>query len=513
MPLFPGLRVRLLRGLFLSLVLSAGAGAAAPNILLVMADDQSWPHAGAYGDRTVQTPVFDRIAREGVLFTHSFCPASQCSPSRAALLTGRNIWQLEEAGQMSSTFPAKFTTYTDVLRAKGYHVGYTGKPWGPGNWQAGGRTTDPVGEEYNQKKLTPPSKFISDVDYAENFRAFLARRPAGAPFHFWFGSNEPHRDYDPGSGVRSGKRTSDVTVPPYFPDDEIVRRDLLDYKFEIDWFDRQLGRIVDVLRETGELENTIIIITADNGMPFDRAKASLYEGGTRVPLVIRWGGRIPGGRVVDDLVSLIDVAPTVLAASGLDLIPGITGKSLLPLLTSNRAGTVEPERSFVLLGKERHNYARPDNLGYPTRAIRTREHLYIRNFKPDRWPIGDPPYYWCHTKMTNPTKDFVLRDPTAPRMAYFYDLIYAKRPAEELYDLKTDGDCIHNLATDSRFATVRQELAAKLDRLLLEQKDPRVLGEGDIFEGYPYYQKLPEKGFPGFFEYGKYNPKYSPSAR
>jgi N-sulfoglucosamine sulfohydrolase len=409
---------------------------------------------------------------------------------------------------MASTFPAKFTPYTDVLRAKGYHVGYTGKPWGPGNWQDGGRTTDPTGDEYNQKTLTPPSKFISNIDYAENFRAFLARRPAGAPFHFWFGCNEPHRDYDPDSGVRSGKRTSDVKVPAYFPDDDIVRRDLLDYKFEIDWFDRQLARIVEVLRETGELENTLIIVTSDNGMPFDRAKASLYEGGTRVPLAIRWGGRIPGGRVVNDLVSLIDVAPTILEASGLDQIPGITGKSLLPLLTSDRSGTVESDRSFVLLGKERHNYARPDNLGYPMRAIRTRDYLYIKNFKPERWPIGDPPYYWDHTKMTNPTKDFVLRDPTAPKMAYFYDLIYQKRAGEELYDMKNDGECIHNLATDARLASVRQELADKLERMLREQKDPRVLGHGDIFDGYPYYQKLPEKGFPGFFEYGKYNPRY-----
>ena len=173
-----------------------------PNILLAISDDQSWPHAGAYGDTTVSTSAFDRIAESGVLFTHAFCPASQCSPSRAALLTGRNIWQLEEAGTHASTFPNKFKPYTDILEANGYHVGYTGKPWAPGSWKDGGRSHNPAGHEYNEHTLTPPSKFISSTDYAANFEAFLEDRPDGAPFHFWLGVREPHRDYDPGSGVR-----------------------------------------------------------------------------------------------------------------------------------------------------------------------------------------------------------------------------------------------------------------------------------------------------------------------
>jgi uncharacterized sulfatase len=299
-----------------------------------------------------------------------------------------------------------------------------------------------------------------------------------------------------------------VEVPAFWPDDDIVRRDFLDYKFEIDWFDQQLGKIMEILQETGELENTLIIVTSDNGMPFPRAKANVYEAGTRVPLAVRWGGSIPGGRVVDDLVSLIDLAPTILEAAGIERSPDITGRSLLRLLTSHQAGEVEPDRAFVLLGKERHNYARPDNVGYPIRAIRTRDYLYIRNVKPGRWPIGDPPYYWCHTKMTNPTKDYILSNTTASKMADLYDLVYNKRPGEELYDVKADSECIHNLANDSRFDPVRHELAEKLDRLLLEQKDPRALGNDDIFESYPYYQNLPETGFPGFFKYGKYNPKY-----
>ncbi|MCB1120472.1 MAG: sulfatase-like hydrolase/transferase, partial [Verrucomicrobiae bacterium] len=146
-----------------------------PNILLAISDDQSWPHAGAYGDATVSTPAFDSVAENGVLFTHAFCPASQCSPSRAALLTGRNIWQLEEAGTHASTFPKKFKVYTDILEEHGYYVGYTGKPWAPGSWKDGGRDRNPCGLEFNERKLTPPSKFISSTDYAANFREFLSQ--------------------------------------------------------------------------------------------------------------------------------------------------------------------------------------------------------------------------------------------------------------------------------------------------------------------------------------------------
>jgi N-sulfoglucosamine sulfohydrolase len=504
-----GLCRRMLSVCLVLLLSGAVLSAQPPNILLVISDDQSYPHAGAYGDTSVHTPAFDRIAKEGVLFTHGFCPASQCSPSRAALLTGRNIWQLEEAGTHASTFPAKFVVYPDLLKAEGYHIGYTGKPWAPGSWKDGGRTSNPAGPEYNERKLVPPSKFISSVDYAENFKDFLSDRPEGAPFHFWFGAHEPHRDYDPDSGISAGKQLDAVDVPGYWPDNEIIRRDFLDYKFEIDWFDKQLAKIIAILEENGELENTLILVTSDNGMPFPKAKANLYEAGIRVPLAIRWGDKIPRGRVVDDLVSFIDLAPTILEAAGIKPIPDITGRSVLPLLLSKTSGIVEPDRSFVLLGKERHNYARPDNVGYPVRAIRTQDFLYIRNMKPERWPLGDPPYYWCHTKMTNPTKDFILKNSTNAEYRFYYDVVYNKRPAEELYQVNTDFDCIHNLAKDKNFDSIRQELSNRLNQLLLEQKDPRVLGYGDIFESYPYYQKLPEEGFPGFMEYGKYNPKFA----
>lgn len=483
--------------------------AARPNILLAIADDQSWPHAGVYGDGSVRTPAFDRIAREGVLFMHAFCPASQCSPSRAALLTGRNIWQLEEAGTQASLFPARFQVYTELLEEVGYHVGYTGKPWAPGNWKAAGRRQNPAGKEFNQHRLKPPNRQISTCDYSANFAAFLEARPPGAPFCFWFGCDEPHRDYEAGSGIRAGKDPSTVSVPPFYPDNQVVRSDLLDYRLEIEWFDRHLDQILWQLERRGELENTLIVVTADNGMPFPRAKATLYEAGIRVPLAIQWPARVPKGRVVNDLVSFIDLAPTFLEAAGLQPPQAITGRSLLKLLTSRASGWVDPQRDWVILGKERHNHARPDNLGYPTRAIRTKQHLFICNLKPDRWPMGDPPGYFCHTKMLNPTKEFILANQERPEIHPIFEMTYAKRLGEELYDVEQDPHCLHNLAGDPDRAEIVAELRSRLNTILREQGDPRISGFGDIFESYPYYGAM-QPSLGGFKEPGRYNPAFLP---
>jgi len=291
------------------------------------------------------------------------------------------------------------------------------------------------------------------------------------------------------------------------PDDEITRSDLLDYKLEIEWFDKQLNKILSILESIGELDNTLIVVTSDNGMPFPRAKANLYEAGTRVPLAVRWGNNIKSGRVVDDLVSFIDFAPTFLQAAGIEPVTEMYGKSILSILKSAKSGRIDPERTFVVSGKERHNQARPDNVGYPIRAIRTHDYLFIKNFKPERWPLGDPPYYFCHTKMNNPTKEFILKNKDKPQYQKYYEITYSKRNSEELYDLKNDPDCIDNLAVNPDFAVVKNELEQKLKQVLLEQRDPRMLDNGDIFESYPYYQKIYQV-FPGFKEYGKYNPKF-----
>ena len=464
----------------------ARAASAKPNILIAIADDWSYPHASAYGCGFVKTPAFDRVAREGVLFQHCFAPNPKCSPSRASMLTGMQSFQLEEACNHHGVFPSKFKVFPDLLEAAGYHVGFTGKGWGPGSWKLGGFTRNPCGPAYQKRRVDRPQKGVSPNDYAANFQDFLAaRKSADQPFYFWYGATEPHRVYERGSGRRAGKRLEDVDVPPFLPDDEIVRSDMLDYALEIEHFDAHLGRILDTLETAGELDNTIVIVTGDNGMPFPRAKANLYDSGARLPLAVRWGAKIPAGRSVSDFVTFADVAPTLLAATGLDAHPQMTGKSFLDVLTSGESGRVDAARDRAVIIEERHDLGRPGNVGYPTRALRTDEFLYIRQFEPDRWPASDPPDY--RQIDNSPTKSLIL-DLKEQGDGKFWQMSMGKRPAEELYDIRTDPHCMKNLAADPAHAATKVRLWQELEAFLTKERDPRVLGKGDVFDRYDYLQ-------------------------
>ena len=355
----------------LSLVLvpsRADAQSGPPNILFVITDDQSYPHASAYGSTMVETPAFDRIAQEGVLFTNAYVASPGCSPSRAAFLTGRYPWQIEEAGTHASSFPTDYVVFPDLLESAGYWIGFTGKGWGPGDWRVSGRSRNPAGPVFNERRTAPPIPHISDIDYTANFGDFLAQRPDGAPFFFWYGSHEPHRTFHPGAGLAAGKQLAEAEVPGYLPDTPEVRSDLLDYALEIEWADAHLARMLEMLEATGELDNTLVIVTSDNGMPFPRAKATVYDGGIHVPLAIRWPERIPGSRTVDDLVSLVDVTPTILEAAGVTdpALREMSGRSILDLLTSGGNGVLEAERDAVFAGRERHSSSRRQNVGYPS---------------------------------------------------------------------------------------------------------------------------------------------------
>lgn len=269
-----------------------------PNILIAVADDQSWPHAGAYGDRIVNTPAFDRIARDGILFHKAFAAAPGCAPSRSSIHTGRHQWQNEEAGGHQTLYPREYVTYPDILEKNGYIIGFTGKGVHPFNWQASLRERNPAGPEYNQITYTRderqkfPSDAFANINYAANFEAFLAERNENQPFYFWFGAREPHRRFEDGSGLRSGKKLEDVRVPGFYPDHEIIRSDMLDYALAIDWFDQHLMEMIRKLEEIGELDNTLIIVTADQGMPFPRAKTNLYNYGLHVPMAASWPAAI-----------------------------------------------------------------------------------------------------------------------------------------------------------------------------------------------------------------------------
>jgi arylsulfatase A-like enzyme len=465
-----------------------------PNILFAIADDAS--HMSAYGHDFLATPSFDRVAREGVRFTNAFTTNPKCAPSRASILTGRHTWQLEEACDHWNHWPAKFPVYTDLLEQAGYHVGFTGKGWGPGNWESAGRQMNPAGPEHSDRFLTPPSATISKKDYAANFVDFLDARPADgapdsggrpAPFCFWYGGHEPHRPYEPGEGAGRDLRASLHDVPGYLPPEEIVRADLDDYAREIEWFDHHLGMMLDELERRGELENTLVIVTSDNGMPFPRVKGQMYDYDFRLPMAAMWpaAGTHDGEPVVvTDMVSFTDIAPTFIEAAGLESRPEMSGRSFLNVISARESGRIDSARDRVCMGRERHDMGREGDVGYPVRCIRTDDYLYVWNLKPELWPAGNPEtgFTGCDS---SPTKSLILEQHDRGEDRYF-DLAFGKRPAEELYAIAEDPECLHNLALNPEHAEAKRLLRAELEGYLRAQGDPRIVGDGDVFDTYEY---------------------------
>lgn len=458
-----------------------------PNILLVVTDNQSWPHTSAMGDPVVNTPAFDRVAAEGALFPNAFCPSPSCTPSRSSILTGQDMWRLGVGGVLHGGLPAKYPLFTDLLRDAGYRVGYSGKGWGPGRWDQDGRTVNPTGEAYNRRYMPEAPKDIFRHDYAANLADLLADCGEGQPFCFWMGPKEPHRPFAAGYGRETGKDAAAVRVPAFLPDNETIRNDFLDYYAEIEWADRQLARVLELLESKGILDSTLIIVTSDNGIQMPRGITTLYDYGVRVPLAVRWGGRFNGLKP-DALVNLTGLAPTVLEAAGVAVPNQMTGESLLPLL---REGGGPAARPYVVTGIERHSLCRPGEVGYPSRALRTKEWLYVRNFAPDRWPAGAPDYtapaQGVYGDVDNgPTKSWMLEHQDDPEVRPLFERCFGKRPAEELYRVPDDPDQVHNLADAPAHAATLAQLRGMLQKHLKSTGDPRARGEAP-WDTYPYY--------------------------
>jgi len=469
---------------------AAAAETARPNILFAIADDWGL-HAGAYGTRWVKTPAFDRVAREGLLFRHAYTPQAKCAPSRASVLTGRHLWQNEEAGNHLSFFPAHFKSWPEVLMEKGWHMGITGKGWGPGIANdTSGKPRQITGKSFDRRRLVPPARSMSNLDYAANFADFLDAASKDAPWCFWYGSHEPHREYEFQVGAnKGGKQLSDIDrVPAYWPDNDTVRHDMLDYAFEVEYADSHLGRMIAELERRGQLDNTIIIVTSDHGMPFPRVKGHAYHDSNHVPLAVRWpGGLRSPGRAIADFVDFTDIAATILDYAGIaeqasGMMP-LTGKSWRPILESSKDGQVLPERDHVLIGKERNDVGRPNNWGYPIRGIVTADYLYLRNYETTRWPASNPETGYLDTD-GSPTKSLILDLGRANRSNLYWQINFGLRPDHELYDLRTDPDCVRNLAGRSVHAGHMAGLQLRMETMLKAQNDPRMEGRGHIYDHY-----------------------------
>jgi arylsulfatase A-like enzyme len=501
------------------------------NILFCFADD--WGrYASAFAalekqaspNQVVKTPNIDRVAREGVLFSNAFVNAPSCTPCRSALLTGRYFFNTGRGAILhGAQWDGSVPSFPHLLRDAGYHVGETYKVWSPGTpvdapFGAGKHAYEKAGNLPNDfsENVTRMMSEGQTLDAARekifgqvraNFDAFLADRKSGQPWLYWFGATTTHRRWIKGSGKKLWGIEPDALkgkLPGFLPDVPEVREDFADYLGEVHAWDAYVGLLLKKLEESGELERTLVVISGDHGAPgFTNGKCNLYDFGTGVTLAARGPG-VKRGRTVNDLVSLIDLAPTFLELAGVAAPPGVNGRSLLNLLRSGKSGQVDAARTWVITGRERHvAFARDGNLPYPHRALRTPDFLYIRNFAPDRWPFGSPKNVTATETPTaqaleqdtyvafpdmdaSPTKAWLVLNRNDARWKRYYDIAFAKRPGEELYDLRKDPQQMKNVAADPAYAARRAELSAQLMKILTDAGDPRVTGDGQTFERSPF---------------------------
>ena len=460
-----------------------GRTALRPNILILMSDNHSYNHLGAYGDPVVKTPNIDKVAKEGVLFTHAFCQSPSCAPARAAMLTGQEVWQLREGANLWGSLPSDLTVYPDLLEKAGYHVGIEGKGWGPGNHEVSGWERNPGGERYSSFE-----EFYNDVE-------------RGQPWCYWFSSRDPHRPFRKDGGKKANIDLDKIEVPAYLPDVKPVMEDMADYYSEIQHFDSEVGYYLSLVGEMGQLENTVVVICSDNGWQMPCGLANLYDHGTRIPLIISWPGHFKGERKVDDFVLMNDFAPTFLEMAGIPIPESMTAKSLVNILESEKSGVIDEGRDFVVTARERHAFVRENGMGYPARAIRTKDYLYIRNYEPNRWPAGDPPLYGdvdAHMlQYPSFTKMYMLENRDKKEVKPLFQLAFGKRPAEELFDLSKDPDQMNNVSEDPVYQKIKAKLSSQLSAYLVKTGDPRESGPPFNFDETEYYMEADKTPRPG----------------
>jgi N-sulfoglucosamine sulfohydrolase len=509
-----------------------------PNVVFCFADD--WGrYASAYAavdgrptpNSVVKTPNIDAVAARGVLFQNAFVPAPSCTPSRSSVLTGRYFFNTGRGAILQgAVWDDAIPSFPLMLRDAGYHIGKTAKVWSPGTpadapfgkqayaYQEAGMGFNNFSEQATQAVASGKSiaqaraDLVAQVD--GNFADFVKARDANKPFFYWFGPTTVHRTWVKGSGKALwgiDPNSLKGKLPGFLPDVPEVREDFADYLGEAQAFDAYVGAILKRLKDAGELDRTLVVISGDHGPPgFPRGKCNLYDFGTAVALVAAGPG-VSGPRVIDDFVNLMDLAPTFLEATGLKPAPGMTGRSLWRVLTSKQSGQVDPDRTWVVTGRERHvGDAREGNVPYPQRALRTKDYLYIRNFAPSRYPLGDPkqaaadPAPTAAALETNtfvgyadmdagPTKAWLVAHRNDPKWAAHYDYAFGRRSAEELYDLRTDPDQFNNLSADPAHKATRAKLADQLTQILTAVGDPRLVEKECRFEKSPFTDAPPRK--------------------
>ena len=456
-------------GLLAGVIFMLGAALVAadrPNVILFIADDVSWDDYGCYGNAAARTPHIDRLARGGLRFDAAFLTASSCSPSRSSIITGRYPHNTGQAAELHLPIDARLPWFPTLLRRAGYYTALVGK----NHMKSAGSKPGPVLASQAEGDAAQPQPFdFIDAGNGPGNRGghatwvkTLQDRPRDKPFFFWFASYDAHREWD-GSRewdeARYGPKhdPAKVSVPPFLSDDRDTRQDLAAFCNEVTRFDYFVGEVVQELERQEILNNTLLLLMADNGRPFPRAKTRLHDSGMKTGLIAHWpAGITSGGATSPSLVSAIDLAPTILELAGVTPADPMQGVSLAPLFSDPHA-TV---REFAFSEHNWHDY---EACG---RCVRSAGFLYVRNLRPQlAWQgPADSVRSVAHQQLRH------LRDKGGLNEAQS-DVFLAPRPNEELYRTSDDPLQIRNLAGDPEFAAVQQRLSAALDQWIRETGD------------------------------------------
>lgn len=436
-----------------------------PNVLLILSDDHSYPHVGCYGNKDIMTPNLDRFAAEGMRFDRAYVTSPQCVPSRASIFTGRSPVAIAMS-RFSAPLPREIKTYPEALRAAGWFTGVAGRMYHMDGANQNVAETQTVLDQH--KLVTFPDRLDyvktgngSEVGLAQ-FREFLDRKPAAKPFFLQLCSNDPHRPLNTQGPVKHDP--AKITLPAHYPDTRLVREDFARYYDEIAHLDVFFGEVMAELEKRGLAANTLVAFMGDNGASQFRGKGTLHEFGIRVPLFVRWPGKVKPGSATAELISGEDLAPTFLAAAGLPVPSEITGKSFANLLR----GEPFASRQFVFAERGAHGTNLPGNsadfdLG---RVVVGKTHKLIYN------ALGDLPYWpvdFARDAFWQELGQMHRAGKLEPSIAQLY--FAATRPMFEFYDLEKDPSEFNNLAGTKDAANVEREFKAALQQWMILERD------------------------------------------
>lgn len=427
-----------------------------PNVVLFIADDVSWNDFGCYGNKAARTPNIDKLANNGIRFDHAYLTASSCSPSRSSIITGRYPHNNGKASELHQPISGHLPWFPELLRDAGYYTALSGKHHMKSTAPKKGPAARPRAFDHTDR-----GRSEANSGGHANWVSVTQNRPRDKPFFFWFAAFDAHRDWDADNQWDKREygpmhQPKDVVVPPFLRDDEVTRNDIASYYNEVTRFDHFIGRVVDELEKQEELDNTLILVMADNGRPFPRAKTRLHDSGMRTALVAHWPNGIAKKGPATALVSAVDLAPTVLQMAGCSIPETVQGVSILPVLN----GSEDSVRDYAFSEHNWHDYEAHG------RSVRHGDFLLVRNFRPQL------PWQGPADSVRSPSHQSLLSGRDAGELnAAQQDVFLAPRPQVELYNMATDPWQLTNLTDNTDYSVVRKELVTVLERWMDETGD------------------------------------------